>query len=563
MRVYRKKITLYSDPDGRRVKAGEATVADADGKRRLRPGFARDVRKTEKHYGRVRDHLGLRREVPLCRDKTAAETLLREMQRKADRRRSGDVSAFDDHAKRPLLEHLADYRRYLASKGSEAEHVEQTESRIRAIADGCGFKFIRDVSASRLAAWLADARQCRHSGKTSPAEGVRGIAKTYGQIAKAFGVGESTVTYWRRQGAPIVPRKRNDLAAIARWKAERDTREGLSIATSNAYLTAAKGFCRWLVRERRAAENPLSHLSALNAKPDIRRERRALEPGELARLLDKARAGEACCGLTGEARAMLYLTAAATGLRASELASLTASSFDLTADPPTVTVEAAYSKHRRRDELPIRADLAERLAAFLDAQGRRTRDEAADVLRFDRRGERSPQAKLWPGSWIDTPAAMLRVDLKAAGIPYRDEAGRYFDFHALRHHFITWLAQSGVHPKDAQALARHSTITLTMDRYSHTGIRDMNAALAKLPELPGGQGEAARATGTDDFVSPLFRQNASKTGIGGRQEFPIADAGGAAKAAKNPVKSAAFTGFTASEADGARTRNHRIDSPVL
>ena len=56
-----------------------------------------------------------------------------------------------------------------------------------------------------------------------------------------------------------------------------------------------------------------------------------------------------------------------------------------------------------------------------------------------------------------------------------DDAGRVADFHSLRHTFISNLAASGVHPKVAQQLARHSTITLTMDRYSHLGLIDMTA----------------------------------------------------------------------------------------
>ena len=68
-------------------------------------------------------------------------------------------------------------------------------------------------------------------------------------------------------------------------------------------------------------------------------------------------------------------------------------------------------------------------------------------------------AKLWPGTWADDSATMLRHDLAAAGIPYEDTAGRVFDFHALRHQFISNLAAAGVHPKEAQTLARHSKIT--------------------------------------------------------------------------------------------------------
>ncbi|CAN0456545.1 unnamed protein product, partial [Phaeothamnion confervicola] len=46
--------------------------------------------------------------------------------------------------------------------------------------------------------------------------------------------------------------------------------------------------------------------------------------------------------------------------------------------------------------------------------------------------------------------------------------------------FITNLVNAGVMSKDAKELARHSTITLTMDRYAHVGIRDTANAVAKL-----------------------------------------------------------------------------------
>jgi integrase len=60
-------------------------------------------------------------------------------------------------------------------------------------------------------------------------------------------------------------------------------------------------------------------------------------------------------------------------------------------------------------------------------------------------------------------ARMLKADLKTANIDYKDSDGKYADFHSLRHTFITLLARSGVHPKTAQDLARHSTYN------AHTG----------------------------------------------------------------------------------------------
>ena len=95
---------------------------------------------------------------------------------------------------------------------------------------------------------------------------------------------------------------------------------------------------------------------------------------------------------------------------------------------------------------------------------------------------------------------------EASFLVYRDESGRCADFHALRHTFITRLVRSGVKPKEAQTLARHSTITLTMDRYAHTGLHDVAAAVESLSSLPlsGPQGiePALRATGTDGQPAP-------------------------------------------------------------
>jgi integrase len=79
-----------------------------------------------------------------------------------------------------------------------------------------------------------------------------------------------------------------------------------------------------------------------------------------------------------------------------------------------------------------------------------------------------------------------------------DGSGRVVDLHALRHTFITRLARSGVAPAVAKSLARHSTIVLTMDHYTHTLIGDERAALDRLPQIRAGEPPrvATRATGT-------------------------------------------------------------------
>lgn len=250
----------------------------------------------------------------------------------------------------------------------------------------------------------------------------------------------------------------------------------IAAQTSNFYLQASKQFCRWMVRDRRATESPLAHLEALNVKAHPQRERRAFTSDELRKLIDTTWNGPDRRGrnihsasawfMTGKERAVLYMLAVETGLRANELRSLTRSSFDLESEVPTVTVQAAYTKRRRKDVQPIKPETAELLPLVM--YGRSANEQLFTMPRRE-----------------DLVRVMFKPDLEAAGIAYKDETGRVADFHALRHTFITNLAQAGVHPKTAQALARHSTITLTMDRYTHALQEDQTRALDVLPSLRG------------------------------------------------------------------------------
>jgi Phage integrase family len=82
-------------------------------------------------------------------------------------------------------------------------------------------------------------------------------------------------------------------------------------------------------------------------------------------------------------------------------------------------------------------------------------------------------------------------------LQYQDENGLYADFHANRHTFISNLAKSGVSPKVAQTMARHSDINLTMNVYSHVKMEDQEAAIAVLPapSIIGGTKAKRRSSG--------------------------------------------------------------------
>ena len=83
---------------------------------------------------------------------------------------------------------------------------------------------------------------------------------------------------------------------------------------------------------------------------------------------------------------------------------------------------------------------------------------------------------------------------------YQDHDGRFADFHAPCHTYISQIVAGGSSVKVAQELARHSTSRLTIDRYAHAQLYDVTAALNALhaetvdAPLP----EVLAATGTDD-----------------------------------------------------------------
>ena len=195
----------------------------------------------------------------------------------------------------------------------------------------------------------------------------------------------------------------------------------------------------------------------------------------MQRLLEATKRASERFGMTGPERAMLYRVAVETGLRAGELRSLKRGSFELDRDPPTVTVVAAYSKHRRKDLIPLKKQTAALLRDFL--------------------ANKAPRTKAFKVPGSDDTAEMLRADLEESGISHTDEMGRVVDFHALRHTTGSWLAARHTHPKVIQQIMRHSTITLTMDRYTHLFRNDETEALENLPEL-NIPGERVVATGT-------------------------------------------------------------------
>jgi integrase len=167
---------------------------------------------------------------------------------------------------------------------------------------------------------------------------------------------------------------------------------------------------------------------------------------------------------SGRVRALLYKTLFLTGLRKGELGSLTMGQVRLDADPPHLTLAAADEKNRRGSLIPLRADLTDDLRTWL----RERLDDARAVA--SQSGGSIPDSLSADEPLFHVPLHLVRnlkKDLRAAGIPHRDERGHVVDVHALRHTFGTMLAKGGVMPRVAQELLRHSDPRLTANVYTH------------------------------------------------------------------------------------------------
>ncbi len=282
-------------------------------------------------------------------------------------------------------------------------------------------------------------------------------------------------------------RKWNDIQASTfyNYLNKMKNHADMSQRTFNFYLKAGKQFCRWMVQDQRASQSPLEHLKT-ETITKRKRQRRVLNADEIRRLLEVTKAAPERFGMTGYERALLYRLAVETGLRANELRNLKVSSFDC--NNLLVTAIAVSTKNKQIATLPLRADTAGELQSFF--------------------ASKMPSAKAFGGRYkklTDKTAEMLRCDLVDANIHYQDDAGMYFDFHSFRHEAGSLLAASGVHPKVAQSIMRHSYINLTMSLYTHTLRGQESQAVENLPDLSLPSKRSQKATGTDNLPVSAYK----------------------------------------------------------
>ncbi len=364
--------------------------------------LGRDKGRRNAHwYFEYFDHLGKKRMKKGFTDKGLTQQLAAKLESESRQRSLGliDVVQEEQVVKKQatVTQQLLDYETALKSKVNSAKHVKLTLTRIRKVVKGCEFKTLADLNADEVETFLTELRE------------------------------EDDIGY----------------------------------RTYNHYLQAIDGWCNWMVGRKRLDRNPVLGIPRLNAGLDVRHPRRALTANEFGLLLKSAReSDEFVRCYSGEERARIYTLSYMTGLRKGEIASLQPKSFDLDGKTPTVTIEAASSKHRKKGVLPLHLELVPFIREWTAGLGKN------DPL-FPKLGSRK--------TWL-----MVRKDLERIGIAYKTGDG-IADFHAAgRHTHIMGLLRNGATVPEARELARHSDVRMTM-RYTHITLEDQARAIQSLP----------------------------------------------------------------------------------
>jgi integrase len=261
-----------------------------------------------------------------------------------------------------------------------------------------------------------------------------------------------------------------------------------SARTLNHYLQGMVSFLNWMERVGRIETNPLKYVPKVDERGQRRRVRRAFTDDELRKLVQGS-----------GPRGTIYLTAARTGLRQEELRQLTWADLNLEASAPFVVVREASAKNKKEERVCLVPEIVE-------------------TLRAHRPSDFTPDALVFPNGI--PRASRLKVDAERNGIHYRDELGRYADFHALRYTWATFLQRNDIPQRFAMKLMRHSDIKLTAKVYTDETQLPIYEAIKGLPRLLGYTQIRAQILGAEgqnvaQAVAASERKDSAKPSVNG------------------------------------------------
>jgi hypothetical protein len=199
---------------------------------------------------KYRDGEGVVREVATgCRDKQAAQAVLKDLMTRAEKVKSKvlspDEDRIADHQETPLADHIAAYVDHLRGRGVHPDRIKTMDTRMTQSAEGCGFRWLSDLNVDRLESWLGQLTEEPTDDETPEKPVSASIYNGHVESWVAFG-------FW---------------CIGKRMSGKRSHMNG----------------------DKRLLVNPFEGMRRMNPKQDRRRIARALTEDELSRLLQAAR----------------------------------------------------------------------------------------------------------------------------------------------------------------------------------------------------------------------------------------------------------------------------------
>ncbi len=222
-------------------------------------------------------------------------------------------------------------------------------------------------------------------------------------------------------------------------------------------------------------------------------------PRPTMRTFDAAQVRQLLAAAKGDRLEALYVMAVSTGMRQGELLGLQWEDIDLGHGAVQIRhqlqdvagklalVEPKTSRSRRRVDLPALAVVA--LLEHRERMRRQGRSIGEGYVFTDTEGGPIRKSNLRRRSFeplLELQA--LREELRKEGVA-EDALPKPLPrirFHDLRHTAATLHLASGTHPKVVQEMLGHSTISMTLDTYSHTVPSMQKEAAATMDRLLGG-----------------------------------------------------------------------------
>lgn len=363
---------------------------------------------------------------PLSTDKESSQAMMADLLRAKARGEAGLVDPYKEHLDRAVTDHIEDYLAVVTSNSRSVEYHREMRRILTHFVDNSGVRVLREVTADKVSSYLAKMK----TGPTTKNYHRRLIVQFMGHMEAIRRIPFNPITAKSVKTADTKKGKKRK-----RWAMNADQIQRLLVAVREYPVKAASVNKGGRFAKQRPAER--------QAK---------LKPETLAKLEHR-----------GRERWLMYRLALYTGLRRIELSRLRVHHLELDRKPyARIDLPGHLTKNGKDAKILLVPYLAEDLRQWIQDTGKGPNDP---VVYVPCKGNISK---------------LHRAHMKLAGIQYKDDQGRFADFHSLRTAANVLLRQAGIPAKERQLFMRHGKLELTTETYDDEDATQMNDVVKAL-----------------------------------------------------------------------------------